>query len=89
MHVNLPPLGWNTWNTFAADINEKLILESADAMVAEGLLDAGYNYLVIDDIWHLKERGADGRMVPDPEKCPHGMEYIAAYVRSKGLKFGM
>ena len=89
MHVNLPPLGWNTWNTFAADINEKLILESADAMVAEGLLDAGYNYLVIDDIWHLKERGADGRMVPDPEKFPHGMKYIADYVHSKGLKFGM
>ncbi len=89
MHVNLPPLGWNTWNTFAADINEKLILESADAMVAEGLLDAGYNYLVIDDIWHLKERGADGRMVPDPEKFPHGMKYVADYVHSKGLKFGM
>jgi len=89
MHVNLPPLGWNTWNTFGAEINEKLILESADAMVNEGLLDAGYNYLVIDDIWHLKERGADGRMVPDPEKFPHGMKYVADYVHSKGLKFGM
>lgn len=89
MHVNVPPLGWNTWNTFGAEINEKLILESADAMVSEGLLDAGYNYLVIDDIWHLKERGADGRMVPDPEKFPHGMKYVADYVHSKGLKFGM
>ena len=89
MHVNMPPLGWNTWNTFGAEINEKLILESADAMVNEGLLDAGYNYLVIDDIWHLKERGADGRMVPDPEKFPHGMKYVADYVHSKGLKFGM
>lgn len=89
MHVNVPPLGWNTWNTFGAEINEKLILESADAMVSEGLLDAGYNYLVIDDIWHLKERDADGRMVPDPEKFPHGMKYVADYVHSKGLKFGM
>ena len=89
MHVNLPPLGWNTWNTFAADINEQLILESADAMVNEGLLEAGYNYLVIDDIWHLKERDENGRMVPDPEKFPHGMKYVADYVHSKGLKFGM
>ena len=71
MHVNLPPLGWNTWNTFGANINEQLILESADAMVESGLRDAGYNYLVIDDIWHLKERDAEGRMVPDPEKFPH------------------
>ena len=89
MHVNMPPLGWNTWNTFGAEINEKLILESADAMVNEGLLDAGYNYLVIDDIWHLKERDENGRMVPDPEKFPHGMKYVADYVHSKGLKFGM
>ena len=89
MYVNTPPLGWNTWNTFGANINEQLIIESADAMVETGLLDAGYKYLVIDDIWHLKERGADGRMVPDPEKFPHGMKYVADYVHSKGLKFGM
>ena len=89
MYVNTPPLGWNTWNTFGANINEQLIIESADAMVETGLLDAGYKYLVIDDIWHLKERGADGRMVPDPEKFPRGMNYVADYVHSKGLKFGM
>jgi len=89
MHKNVPPMGWNTWNTFGANINEKLILESADAMVETGLLDAGYEYLVIDDIWHLKERDENGRMVPDPEKFPHGMKYVADYVHSKGLKFGM
>ncbi|MBR6569208.1 MAG: glycoside hydrolase family 27 protein [Clostridia bacterium] len=89
MHVNTPPLGWNTWNTFGANINEQLIIESADAMVDSGLLAAGYEYLVVDDIWHLKERGADGRLVPDPQKFPHGMKYVADYVHSKGLKFGM
>lgn len=89
MVVNTPPLGWNTWNTFGADINEKLILESADAMVETGLRDAGYEYVVIDDIWALKERDASGRLVPDPEKFPHGMKYVADYIHSKGLKFGM
>lgn len=89
MYVNLPPMGWNTWNTFGAKINEQLILESADAMVENGLLDAGYQYLVIDDIWALKERDAQGRIVPDPEKFPHGMKYVADYVHGKGLKFGM
>lgn len=89
MYVNKPPMGWNTWNTFGKDINEQLILESADAMVENGLLEAGYNYLVIDDIWHLKERDENGRMVADPEKFPHGMKYVADYVHSKGLKFGM
>ena len=89
MFVNTPPMGWNTWNTFGGKINEKLIMESADAMVENGLLAAGYNYLVIDDVWSLKERGKDGRIVPDPEKFPHGMKYVADYVHSKGLKFGM
>lgn len=89
MVVNKPPLGWNTWNTFGAEINEKLILESADAMVSSGLKDAGYEYIVIDDIWALKERDENGRLVPDPEKFPHGMKYVADYIHSKGLKFGM
>ena len=89
MFVNTPPLGWNTWNTFGAKINEELILQAADAMIETGLKDAGYNYVVIDDIWALKERDADGKMVPDPEKFPHGMKYIADYLHERGLKFGM
>ena len=30
-----------------------------------------------------------GRLVADPQKFPNGMKYIADYVHSKGLKFGM
>lgn len=84
-----PPMGWNSWNTFGADIHEALIFETADAMAAKGLLEKGYEYLVIDDCWSLRERGQDGRLAPDPEKFPHGMKAVADYVHSKGLKFGM
>ena len=85
-----PPMGWNTWNTFAQDINEELIRTTADTMVSSGLLAAGYNYLVIDDCWALKERDkSTGRLVADPEKFPSGMKAVADYVHSKGLKFGM
>jgi len=35
-------MGFNTWNTFAADISEDLIREAADAMVSSGMKDAGY-----------------------------------------------
>ncbi len=89
MFVQKPPMGWNTWNTFGPDINEELVLRSADAMVENGLLAAGYGYLVIDDCWSKRVRGADGRLEADPEKFPHGMKYVADYVHSKGLKFGM
>ena len=89
MIKNTPPMGWNSWNTFGADINEKLIFETADKMVEEGLLEAGYDYLVIDDCWSLRERDQNGKLVADPEKFPHGMKAVADYVHSKGLKFGM
>lgn len=89
MIKNTPPMGWNAWNTFGADINEQLIRDTADIMVEKGLLDLGYEYLVIDDCWSLKERDENGRLVADPEKFPNGMKAVADYVHSKGLKFGM
>lgn len=84
-----PPMGWNSWNTFGENINEQLIFETADAMVANGLPEKGYDYLVIDDCWSLKERDENQRLVPDPAKFPNGMKAVADYVHSKGLKFGM
>lgn len=84
-----PPMGWNSWNTFTHAINEDLIKETADAMASSGLKDAGYEYVVIDDCWSLRQRDQDGFLVPDPEKFPHGMKAVADYVHEKGLKFGM
>lgn len=89
MFVSKPPMGWNSWNTFGPDINEEVVMRSADAMVETGLLAAGYEYLVIDDCWSKRVRGADGKLEADAEKFPHGMKYVADYVHSKGLKFGM
>ena len=89
MLVNKPPMGWNSWNTFTSDINETMILETADAMVSTGLKDAGYEYLVIDDCWSERERDENGNLVASHEKFPRGMKFVADYVHSKGLKFGM
>ena len=89
MVISRPPMGWNSWNTFTSDINEKLIMETADAMAELGMPGYGYDYLVIDDCWSERERNAEGRLVADPEKFPHGMKHVADYVHSKGLKFGM
>ena len=89
MVVNKPPMGWNSWNTYAEKIDEALILESARALKESGLADAGYNYVVIDDCWALHERGKDGKLVPDPEKFPRGMKALAGEIHALGLKFGM
>ena len=90
MLAQRPPMGWNTWNTFGKDINETLIRESADAFIDNGLKDAGYEYLVIDDCWSEYNRDPiTDRIVPHHEKFPNGMKVVADYVHSKGLKFGM
>jgi len=84
-----PPMGWNSWNTFGPHINEELLKTAADALVDTGLAAAGYNYLVIDDCWALKQRDEKGRLVADPEKFPNGIKAVSDYVHSKGLKFGI
>ena len=89
MLAKTPPMGWNSWNTFGENISDALIRETADAMVETGLRDAGYQYLVIDDCWSLRERDENGSLVADPAKFPNGMKAVADYVHSKGLKFGM
>src|ERR1043166_1014350 len=83
-----PPMGWNSWNKFACDVNEQLIREMADAMVTSGMRDAGYVYLVIDDCWQI-DRDAQGNILPDPQRFPSGMKALADYVHSSGLKFGL
>ena len=42
-----PQLGWSTWNHFFCDINETVILESAKAIKAHGLLELGYEYIAV------------------------------------------
>lgn len=88
MLYNTPAMGWNSWNTFGSNINEKLIMEMADMIVSAGYKEAGYEYVVIDDCWSLKER-VDGKLAADPALFPHGMKALSDYIHDKGLKFGM
>lgn len=83
-----PPLGWNSWNTFACEVDEQLIRDMADAMVKSGMKDAGYQYINIDDCWHGK-RNKDGNIQVNKERFPSGMKALADYVHSKGLKIGI
>ncbi|MFY1669804.1 NPCBM/NEW2 domain-containing protein [Plantactinospora sp. WMMB334] len=84
-----PPMGFNNWNAFGCDVNETLIKETADILVSSGLADAGYEYVNIDDCWSLRERGPDGRLVPDPVKFPNGIAGLADHVHGRGLKLGI
>ncbi len=84
-----PPMGWNSWNKFAGNISEQLIRETADAMATNGMKDAGYVYVVVDDCWEAKERDKRGDIVADPKKFPGGMKALGDYLHEKGFKFGI
>jgi alpha-galactosidase len=84
-----PPMGWMSWFPFIDKIDEKKIMEVADAMVASGLRDAGYKLVQLDDGWMAANRDAQGRQYADTARFPHGMKYLADYVHARGLKIGI
>ncbi|KAF2885944.1 hypothetical protein ILUMI_20230 [Ignelater luminosus] len=94
-----PPMGWLSWAQFgcATDckkspnkcISDKLIRRTTDAMVSQGYLKAGYEYVIVDDCWFAKNRDKNGRLQPDPERFPHGMKDLANYIHDKQMKFGI
>ncbi|MGC2059236.1 MAG: glycoside hydrolase family 27 protein [Candidatus Sulfotelmatobacter sp.] len=83
-----PPIGWNSWNKFACNVSEDMIKSMADAIVKSGMKDAGYQYVNIDDCWQVS-RDANGNIVADPQRFPHGMKAAGDYIHSLGLKFGV
>jgi len=83
-----PPMGWNSWNQYACNIDEKLIRATADAMVANGMRDAGYTQVNLDDCWH-GDRDEDGWIQSDPVRFPSGIKALADYIHARGMKIGI
>lgn len=83
-----PPLAWSTWNRFGLAINESLVLQIADALVATGLRDAGFLYINVDAGAWLHERDANGDLQANPALFPGGMQALASAVHARGLKLG-
>ncbi|MEO3753191.1 NPCBM/NEW2 domain-containing protein [Streptomyces sp. B6B3] len=86
-----PPMGFNNWNSTHCrpEFNEEMVRGIADLFVESGLKDAGYEYVNLDDCWALPERDENGKLVPDPERFPSGLDALGDYIHSKGLKFGI
>jgi len=87
--VKLRPLmGWSSWNTFGVDISESIILETARAMATNGLKDAGYTYVNIDDgfFWG---HGENGILRFHPERFPNGMKPVVDGIHALGLRAGI
>ncbi|MDX2938170.1 ricin-type beta-trefoil lectin domain protein [Streptomyces ipomoeae] len=83
------PMGWASWNAFAAVVNYEVIKKQVDAFVAAGLPQAGYEYINIDEGWWQGTRDSAGNITVDESEWPGGMKAIADYIHSKGLKAGI
>jgi len=81
-----PPMGWNSWNHFGEAVNDKIVRETADAIVSSGMAAAGYVYVNIDDTWE-SGHDAEGNIIPN-KKFPD-MKALADYVHMRGLKLGI
>ena len=84
-----PPMGWASWNSFAAKINLSVIKAQADAMVSSGLKDSGYQYVNIDEGWWQGTRDGSGNITVDATEWPGGMQAAADYIHGLGLKAGI
>ncbi len=82
-----PPMGWNSWNCWAAQVSDKHVRASAKAMIDSGLVNHGWTYINIDDTWQSK-RGGPFNALQSNQKFPD-MKGLCDYVHSLGLKCGI
>ncbi len=83
-----PLMGWSSWNTFAVDISEEIILGVARAMSTNGLKAAGFVYVNIDDGF-FDGHDADGRLRFHPVRFPKGMKGTVDGIHALGMKAGI
>ncbi|KAM3717079.1 Alpha-N-acetylgalactosaminidase [Dirofilaria immitis] len=94
-----PPMGWMSWTKFYCQmdciqhpftcISEQLYMDMADRMVEDGYLQAGYQYIHIDDCWMERQRDQYNCLVPDRQRFPNGIAALADYMHQRSLKLGI
>lgn len=83
-----PPMGWNSWNIYATKVTQQLVQANAKAMVSSGLIDHGWSYMNIDDVWQGKRGGEFFAILPDSATFPN-MQALCDEVHEMGLKIGI
>ena len=96
-----PAMGWSSWSFIRHDPAAAGIEAQAAAMASSGLASVGYDYVNVDDFWYDcpgsqgPDVDANGRWITNATEFPpsssgeNGIEVVASYVHSLGLKFGI
>lgn len=83
-----PPLGWNSWNCWRANVDQEKVIASAKAMVDKGLMNYGWSFINIDDAWQGVRGGKYNAIQGNPVKFPN-IKSMCDQVHNMGLKVGI
>ena len=101
----LPPMGWNSYDYYDTTVCEADVMRNADYMAEHlkpygweyvvvdiqwyaphpGTRRQEFQYIPFSELY----MDDHARLLPDPERFPHGFAFLAAYVHGHGLKFGI
>ena len=88
-HFERPPTVWSSWTSYYEHVTEDDIIRNTD-WIAANLRPYGFQYVQLDDGY---DRGKDGEHYWiekwDQRKFPHGPQWLASYIKSKGLHPGL
>ncbi|EDQ89811.1 uncharacterized protein MONBRDRAFT_7758 [Monosiga brevicollis MX1] len=82
-------MGFNSWNGYHCNIDENIVKSMATAMLNNGMANAGYSYVNIDDCWQVAREFDNQSIVADPVRFPSGMAQLAEDIHAMGMKFGV
>ncbi len=52
-----PPMGWNSWDCYGPSVTEKAVYDNANYIRDKGLLELGWNYIIVDIRWYTNDTG--------------------------------
>jgi alpha-galactosidase len=81
-------MGYDPFNTFGTTFTQSLIVQVAEAMAGNGMRDAGYRYVILDDGWQGR-RNAAGQLTADPRRFPCGIKWLARFLHANGFRLGL
>lgn len=82
-----PAMGWNSWNSWAGNVNQERVLRAATELVQKGLANHGWTYVNIDDTWQGDRSGPDHALQAN-DKFPD-MKSLVGQLHAMGLKAGI
>jgi hypothetical protein len=83
------PMVWSSWTSYYEAVREEDVVRNADWLAAN-LKPYGFQYVQLDDGYDRVKKGEHSWIENwDKTTFPHGPEWLASYIKNKGLRPGI